>query len=204
MVRAAMQAIGASATILPASAQVLNAPPAPSAGTPEPKGPTTSTPEDRERRLKWWREARFGRSVSFALADAPCGQGAGWSRDESKAFGLMQLAPACGWLFSARLADGHPNLTTDTRDPLWETSVFNPVLNIGEVVRATSVARAKMVQAFPGCTEDDYTLMAVAIFHSGVPSLGCRTYSPSAESYVSAMLRSYQRFAGEAGWAKRY
>src|SRR5882672_789903 len=65
--RAAMQAIGASATILPASAQVLNAPPAPSAGTPEPKGPTTSTPEDRERRMKWWHEARFGMFIHWGL-----------------------------------------------------------------------------------------------------------------------------------------
>src|SRR5260370_38170658 len=65
--RAAMQAIGAGASLMPLSAQVLNAPPAPPAGTPEPKGPTTSTPEDRERRLKWWREARFGMFIHWGL-----------------------------------------------------------------------------------------------------------------------------------------
>jgi alpha-L-fucosidase len=65
--RAAMQAIGAGASILPMSAQVLNAPPAPPPGLPEPKGPTTSTPEDRERRLQWWREARFGMFIHFGL-----------------------------------------------------------------------------------------------------------------------------------------
>jgi alpha-L-fucosidase len=65
--RAAMQAIGAGTSLLPLSAQVLNAPPAPPAGVPEPKGPTTSTPEDRERRLQWWREARFGMFIHWGL-----------------------------------------------------------------------------------------------------------------------------------------
>ena len=64
--RAAMQAIGAGAAALPLSSQVLNAPAAPPPGS-EPKGPTTSTPEDRERRLKWWREARFGMFIHFGL-----------------------------------------------------------------------------------------------------------------------------------------
>jgi alpha-L-fucosidase len=65
--RAAMQAIGAGTSLLPLSAQVLNAPPPPPAGVPEPKGPTTSTPEDRARRLKWWREARFGMFIHWGL-----------------------------------------------------------------------------------------------------------------------------------------
>jgi hypothetical protein len=142
----------------------------------------------------------------FAIsADAPCGRGAGWSLDESKSFGLMQLTPACGWLFSARLSDGHPNMTQDPTAPPWETSVFNPALNIGEAVRAIAAIRANVVQAFPQCAEDDYTLMAVAAFHSGAPSsMGCRTYSQGAELYVSSMLSSYSRLAREAGWAKTY
>ena len=65
--RAAMQAIGAGASLLPASAQVLNAPPGPQPGVPERKGPTTSTPEDRERRLQWWHEARFGMFIHWGL-----------------------------------------------------------------------------------------------------------------------------------------
>src|SRR5438128_2747598 len=63
--RAAMQAIGAGAASVPLSGQVLNAPPAPTG--PELRGPTTSTPEDRERRLKWWHEARFGMFIHFGL-----------------------------------------------------------------------------------------------------------------------------------------
>lgn len=33
----------------------------------EPKGPTTSTVADRDRRLKWWHEARFGMFIHFGL-----------------------------------------------------------------------------------------------------------------------------------------
>jgi alpha-L-fucosidase len=65
--RAAMRAIGAGTSLLPLSAQVLNAPAPPPASVREMKGPTTSTPEDRERRLKWWREARFGMFVHWGL-----------------------------------------------------------------------------------------------------------------------------------------
>jgi alpha-L-fucosidase len=64
--RAALEAMGVGAAMLPVSAQVLNAPPAAPAGA-EPKGPTTSTPEDRERRLQWWREARFGMFIHWGL-----------------------------------------------------------------------------------------------------------------------------------------
>jgi alpha-L-fucosidase len=63
--RAAMTAIGAGSALPLLNAQVLNAPPA--ATGPEPKGPTTSTAEDRERRLKWWREARFGMFIHWGL-----------------------------------------------------------------------------------------------------------------------------------------
>ena len=34
---------------------------------PEQKGPTTSTIADRDRRMKWWHEARFGMFIHFGL-----------------------------------------------------------------------------------------------------------------------------------------
>ena len=62
--RAAMQAIGAGASFLPLAAQSLNAPPVP----PTPSGgPTTSTIEDRDRRMQWWHEARFGMFIHWGL-----------------------------------------------------------------------------------------------------------------------------------------
>src|ERR1700737_25884 len=62
--RAAMQAIGAGASFLPMSAQVLNAPPQP---LPQSGGPTTSTVEHRDRRMEWWHEARFGMFIHWGL-----------------------------------------------------------------------------------------------------------------------------------------
>jgi alpha-L-fucosidase len=61
--RAAIQAIGAGASLLPLSAQQLNAPPV----RPTTGGPTTSTIEDRDRRLAWWHEARFGMFIHWGL-----------------------------------------------------------------------------------------------------------------------------------------
>jgi alpha-L-fucosidase len=41
--------------------------PAPMFAQPEQKGPTTSTAADRDRRMQWWHEARFGMFVHFGL-----------------------------------------------------------------------------------------------------------------------------------------
>ena len=57
-----MQAIGAGASFLPVAAPAQNAP-----FRSTPRGPSTSTPEDRERRLQWWRAARFGMFIHFGL-----------------------------------------------------------------------------------------------------------------------------------------
>src|SRR5438874_1780934 len=40
---------------------------APLVAQAEEKGPTTSTPADRDRRMKWWHEARFGMFIHFGL-----------------------------------------------------------------------------------------------------------------------------------------
>ena len=37
------------------------------AQTPAPSGPTTSTVEDRDRRMQWWHQARFGMFIHFGL-----------------------------------------------------------------------------------------------------------------------------------------
>jgi alpha-L-fucosidase len=57
--RSLLKAAGASAALLPiAAAQTPNG---------DQGGPTTSTPEDRERRMQWWHEARFGMFIHFGL-----------------------------------------------------------------------------------------------------------------------------------------
>ena len=52
---------------LGAAAGAASLVPAPMFAQAEQKGPTTSTVADRERRMKWWHEARFGMFVHFGL-----------------------------------------------------------------------------------------------------------------------------------------
>jgi alpha-L-fucosidase len=56
--RTLLKAAGASAALLPATG--LAQPTAPA-------GPTTSTVEDRDRRMEWWHQARFGMFIHFGL-----------------------------------------------------------------------------------------------------------------------------------------
>jgi hypothetical protein len=138
--------------------------------------------------------------------DSPCGPEPGWTDPETKSFGLMQLTPACGWLRTARLPDGRPNMTEDMALPEWETSVFNPTLNIGDGVRAVSAMRTDMMEAFPGCTENDYTKMALGAFNSGGNSIsGCNLMNVRATTYVSRLLSNhYFQLARNAKWPNRY
>jgi alpha-L-fucosidase len=58
--RAVVSSFGAAAALSSISAPPL-------AAVAESTGPTTSTVEDRERRMKWWHEARFGMFIHFGL-----------------------------------------------------------------------------------------------------------------------------------------
>src|SRR2546423_13677424 len=53
--RTLLKAAGASAVLLP------------TAGLAQQPGPTTSTVEDRDRRMEWWHQARFGMFIHFGL-----------------------------------------------------------------------------------------------------------------------------------------
>jgi len=142
----------------------------------------------------------------FAVSpDSPCDVKAGWTGEESKSFGLMQLTPACGWLKTARLPDGRPNLERDPSSELWSTSVFNPVVNVDDGVQAMRIDRADMMQSFPGCTEAQYTEMALAAFNQGGNSVtGCNQLSPAASAYVTRIIGQYSVIAIDAQWPNRY
>jgi hypothetical protein len=117
----------------------------------------------------------------------------------------MQLTPACGWLKNALLPDGHPNLTQDSTDPLWATSVFNPVVNVGEGIRALAVNRAELKKTFPGCTEPQYTRMALGGFNQGSNAItGCNQMRADANGYVLNVLAHYRELALAAGWTNPY
>ena len=137
--------------------------------------------------------------------DMPCDQEPGWTVDESKSFGLMQLTPACGWLMKARLANGHPNLERDEASALWATSVFNPTLNVEEGIRAIQVARASMKRKFPGCNDVQYTKMSLSAFNQGESSVtGCGAVNVAGTNYIAAVLLRYQTLARAAAYPYPY
>jgi LysM repeat protein len=126
--------------------------------------------------------------------DIPCGIPIGWTADQSKSFGLMQVTPACVQ------PNTIPNLTQDTTSSQWATSWFNPSYNINRGVQALSTALSDMKNKFPGCTSNQYTLMAVGAYNSGDGSIfGCGSWNDRAGGYITSVLGHYQTFTQMAG-----
>ena len=129
----------------------------------------------------------------------PCGIPEGWSVTECYCFGVMQIVPACGGTPDdlGLYPDGHPNLTLDPRAELWETSIFNPWINIELGIAGVAGNRQRMMEQFPGCTEDQYTLMAIGDYNSYGSTQGCTEYN---FGYDDAVLEAYARYSEAAGW----
>ena len=137
--------------------------------------------------------------------DSPCGIPAGWTDAESKSYGLIQTTPACGEATRARLANGHPNLTTDMQAALWTTSVYNPQLNLDMGIMTITTNLQQVRTRFPGCTTAQYVLMAAGAFNSGVNAvLGCSMFNARAQAYATAVLGHYRTFAPRANWPNPY
>ena len=137
--------------------------------------------------------------------DSPCGTMQGWTDAESKSFGLIQTTPACGEALTARLPNGHPNLTKDMADPLWANSVFNPTINLDEGVKTDVDNMKELKKKYTGCTDVQYNMMAAAAFNSGTGAVtGCAGYNTRAQMYVTAITSHYHQFAKAAGWPDPY
>jgi len=137
--------------------------------------------------------------------DSPCGIMNGWTDAESKSFGLIQTTPACGEALTARLANGHPNLTKDTQAALWANSVFNPAINLDEGVKTDVDNLKALKQKYAGCTAIQYNMMAAGAFNSGTGAiLGCGSYNARAQTYVTLITSHYHQFAKAAGWPDPY
>jgi hypothetical protein len=143
-------------------------------------------------------ESRFAVDAT-ACTNLPCGTPAGWTAAESQCFGLMQIVPACGgWPNNAGLlASGHPNLTTDTTSSDWPTSIYNPSINIDLGVWGISDNRRQVKEQFPGCTEDQYTLMAIGNYNQYGSTQSCTVFNTA---YDDAVLVTYRKYSAEAGW----
>jgi hypothetical protein len=142
-------------------------------------------------------ESRFAFDAT-ACTNLPCGTPSGWTAAESQCFGLMQIVLACtGWPNNGGLLpNGHPNLTTDTTSPDWPTSIYNPSINIDLGVWGVSDNRRQVKEEFPGCTEDQYTLMAIGNYNQYGSTQSCTVYNTD---YDNALV-TYRQYSQAAGW----
>jgi hypothetical protein len=118
----------------------------------------------------------------FAISsDIPCGVPSGWTDQESRSFGLMQLTPGC-----AEANGNWPNLTIDKNSPNWATSWFNPQYNINQGVKSISDNLLLMKSKFLGCSNEQYMLMAVGAHNSGEGAIyGCDLWNDRADMYIT-------------------
>jgi soluble lytic murein transglycosylase-like protein len=143
-------------------------------------------------------ESRFDQT-SVACPNLPCGTPSGWTAAESGCFGLMQVVPACGPTpnDAGLLANGHPDLTTDRSAAGWAGSIFNPENNIEIGIAGVAGNRAQEKQRFSGCTEDQYTMMAIGDYNSYGSTKSCTQYNTA---YDQGVIMAYQQYAAAAGW----
>jgi hypothetical protein len=142
-------------------------------------------------------ESRFDQT-SVGCPNNPCGTPDGWTSDETGCFGLMQVVPACGSLpdNAGLLTNGHPNLTKDQKAADWAGSIFNPDINVHVGIAGFSGNRKEVEGLYPGCTVDQYTMMAMGNYASHGSTKGCTTYNTDYADYVLPAYRDYAKAAG--------
>jgi len=143
-------------------------------------------------------ESRFD-DTSVACPNLPCGTPSGWTAAESGCYGLMQVVPACGDDPNGvgLLPSGHPNLTTDPTASGWAGSIFNPEVNIETGISGVAGNRAQVMKQFPGCTTDQYTMMAVGNYNSYGSTTSCTSFNAA---YDGPVVMAYQQYATAAGY----
>jgi len=143
-------------------------------------------------------ESRFDQ-LAVACPNMPCGVPTGWTTQEAGCYGLMQVVPAChddpG--DAGLLANGQPNLTMDMTSSAWAGSIFNPDVNIETGISGVAGNRAQVEQQFPGCTVDQYTMMAVGNYNSYGSTKSCTQYNTQ---YDDAVVMAYKQYAAAAGY----
>jgi hypothetical protein len=144
-------------------------------------------------------ESRFDYGAN-GCPNLPCGVPDGWTEAEAGCYGMMQVVPACGPIAgdAGLYSNGHPNLTTDTSSADFANSIFNPDVNIHVGVAGFAGNRDEVEQLFPGCTDDQYSLMALGNLASHGSTTGCSQYNTD---YISYILPAYYEYSTAAGYA---
>jgi hypothetical protein len=151
-------------------------------------------------------ESRFQSNAVGCTGNSGCCPQRGWTGTECGCLGAMQtgpwcnpssVPPGCSATNLGLLTDGHVDLDTSTTAADWANSVFNPTVNIELGIAGIACNRAQVKAQIPGCTEDQYTMMAVGNFNSYGSTKSCTTYN---FSYDSAVVDAYKTYATAAGW----
>jgi hypothetical protein len=151
-------------------------------------------------------ESRFQYDAVGCTGNSNCCPARGWTGPECGCLGSMQtgpwcnpsnLPPGCSASDLGVLADGHVDLETNPSAGDWANSVFNPAVNIDLGIAGIACNRAQAKAQFSGCTEDQYTMMAVGNFNSYGSTKSCTVYN---FAYDSSVLDAYTMYSTAAGW----
>ena len=146
-------------------------------------------------------ESRFQYDAVGCTSNGPCCPEVGWSAEECACLGVMQNGPACGATSGPGLrADGHPNMQSSPDCEEFTNSVFNPAVNIEIGIARVARNRARMMEDFPGCTEDQYTMMAIGEYNHYHSTQSCTVFN---FDYDREVLEAYGEYSAAAGWPTR-
>ncbi len=153
-------------------------------------------------------ESRFQYDAAGCTGNAGCCPARGWTAAECGCLGSMQTGPWCnssnlpagcaGNAGLGLLPNGHVDMETNPNAADWPNSVFNPVVNIDLGIAGIACNRAQAKAAFAGCTEDQYTMMAVGNFNNYGSTQSCTVYNTQ---YDTSVLAAYTTYATASGWA---
>jgi len=122
----------------------------------------------------------------------------GWTAPECACLGLMQTGPGCDSATGlGLLPNGHVNMETNPSTENWANSVFNPRINIELGISGVARNRVRMKDDFPGCTEDQYTMMAIGEYNNYQSTQSCTVFN---FDYDTAVVEAYNEYSTAAGW----
>lgn len=143
-------------------------------------------------------ESRFQYDAVGCTGNSGCCPAQNWTPTECACLGPMQTGPECGGSSTlGLLPDGHVDLETDPNASAFANSVFNPWVNIELGIAGIAGNRAQVKKQFPGCTEDQYTMMAIGNFNSYGSTKSCTVYNTT---YDNAVLDAYKQYSAASGW----
>jgi len=144
-------------------------------------------------------ESRFQYDAVGCTSNSNCCPQANWTGEECDCLGVMQSGPTCGGSsMLGLLPNGHPDLETNPSASDWSNSCFNPAVAIELGISGIHFNRMQAMQQFPGCTTDQYTMMAIGNFNNYGSTKSCTQYN---DTYDTSVLAAYQQYSMASGWA---